>query len=188
MWRTICIPIALDVRAMRWHWQWQANLAPSKKKCRISLLRTTDMAGPAGLVPPSSGNHPTNLNKTAPPISNLHPCAGVLKRKKLLRSHADAATRRQRDAARPGARHSWSGPRALLRLHGSARLALACLCLPGTPLPLACSSAAAGHVRRRARASQPGAIRLIAAIGRDLLWLWLESEPVGDGAQLALQY
>lgn len=114
-----------------------------KIKCRISLLRTTDMAGPAGLVPPSSGNHPTNLNKTAPPISNLHPCAGVLKRKKLLRSHADAATRRQIDAARPGARHSWS---ALLRLHGSARLALACLC----------SACLAHHCRSPAPAQRQG--------------------------------
>jgi hypothetical protein len=76
--------------------------------------------------------------------------------------------------------------------------ALCCACTARLGWPWPASALPAWHTtaarllqrsgRARARASQPGAIRLIAAIGRDLLWLWLESEPVGDGAQLALQY
>ena len=82
----------------------------------------------------------------------------------------------------PLARDSWSGPCALLRLHGSSHLAWQ----SGTHHNTAARGSLAPAQRQRTRASQPDAIRPVAAaifFGRDL-----ESKPMDDGGSTSTSH
>jgi len=114
---------SLDIRAMRW----QAALHQFQKLPDFAAMNN-EHGWPSGLALASSDNQPISING-APPISidGHGPCPSVHAMQVATQNSTGVSkgsfSARSDPQMRPGARDSWSGPCALLRLHGSAGLA-----------------------------------------------------------------
>lgn len=93
------------------------------------------------LLPPVT-TQPTSI-KQHPRSPSVRRCLEKKEASPFARRRSDSQADRCGQARRPAQLERFAAPARL----GSAGPGLPLLCLPGTPLPLACSSAAAGHVR-----------------------------------------